>query len=224
MYSLWILTLPILPCLGGPELCKQAVLTKTSINIFHGTLTADYFYNLGCSASDSFSFTMWSVILSLTTDGNPTWCLLLTALQHVLSSALQPVRSIQLKCFLFQSTVLLFLSLIPPLHSPLIYLSSIFMLCRFFASIAQILFKWIQQAVVSMGLPLFPLLTPFLHEQQTALLLPLLESEKQFHSEDLLLFLSSLLDSDAWGGYCKKCWPPPSPHWHSHYFWLCHSL
>lgn len=64
-------------------------------------------------------------------------------------------------------------------------------------NIAQILFKWIQQAVVFMGLPLFPLLTPFLHEQQTALLLPQLETEKQFYTEDLLLFLSSLLDSDA---------------------------
>lgn len=64
-------------------------------------------------------------------------------------------------------------------------------------TVAQILFKWIQQAIVSMGLPLFPLLSPFLHKQQAALLLPLLESEKQFYTKNLLLFLSSLLDSDA---------------------------
>lgn len=82
------LTLLIPPYLGGPELCKKVVLTKTNTNIFHGTLTADYFYNLGCSASDSFSFTAWSGIWSLTTDGDPTWCLHLK-LQHVLSSCNQ---------------------------------------------------------------------------------------------------------------------------------------
>lgn len=71
------------------------------------------------------------------------------------------------------------------------------MLCGCFISIAWILFKWVQQVVVFVGLPLFPLLTPFLQEQQTALLLPLLECEKQFHSEALLLFLHRLLDSDA---------------------------
>lgn len=67
-----IQTLSIPSCFGGPELCKQAVLTKTNLNIFHGTLTADYFYNLGCSASDSFSFTVWSVIWTLIIHGNPT--------------------------------------------------------------------------------------------------------------------------------------------------------
>lgn len=67
-----ILTLPIPPCLGGPQLCKQAVLIKTNTNVFHGTLTADYFYNLGHLASDSFSFTAQSGIWSLTTDGYPT--------------------------------------------------------------------------------------------------------------------------------------------------------
>lgn len=92
----------------------------------------------------------------------------------------------------------------PHLHACLMYSSSIFMLCSFFTNIAWILFKWVQQVVVFTGLPLFPLLTPFLQEQHTVLLLPLLESEKQFHSEDLLLFLYKLLDSDAWGDYCEQ--------------------
>lgn len=38
-----VLTFPIPTCSGGPEHCKQAVLTEPDRNIFHGTLTIAYF-------------------------------------------------------------------------------------------------------------------------------------------------------------------------------------
>lgn len=48
---------------------------------------------------------------------------------------------------------------VPHLHACLIYSSSIFTLCSFFATLHRYFFKWVQQVVVFMGLPLFPLLT-----------------------------------------------------------------
>lgn len=53
-----VLIFPILVCLRGLEACKQAAVTETEGNTFHSIQTADSFYPLGWSFSDSFSFSM----------------------------------------------------------------------------------------------------------------------------------------------------------------------